>query len=190
MPTHGLEGFRISVRLDAGLPVEALIVKRLIALPKRRHQDWIRALLIQGFVAESRVHRQVQIGLASPASGSPPAEKPVALPTSAYANWRREPATRQASSGRVVAERTPPAPTGCLKCPTEGVGEDLYPLWKLALEPAEAFAYDTVKSQKGLTKTSSGMMLSVGAVDGFLMGELKLNEDELSDGYAALDLKL
>ncbi len=111
VPTHGLEGFRISVRLDAGLPVEALIVKRLIALPKRRHQDWIRALLVQGFVAESRVHRQIQIGLASSALGAAPAEKPVALPTSAYAKWRREPATRQTSSRRAVAERTPPAPT-------------------------------------------------------------------------------
>lgn len=111
VPIKELDGFRISVRLDAGLPVEALIVKRLIALPKRRHQDWIRALLVQGFVAESRVHRQVQIGLSSTARGAAPAEKAVALPTSAYANWRREPATRHPSSRRALAERTPPAPT-------------------------------------------------------------------------------
>jgi len=55
-----LEGRRVSVRLDPGLLVEALILKRLNTVPKRRHSDWIRALLIQGFLAESRVVRQLK----------------------------------------------------------------------------------------------------------------------------------
>jgi len=55
-----LEGRRVSVRLDPGLLVEALILKRLNTVPKRRHPDWIRALLIQGFLAESRVVRQLK----------------------------------------------------------------------------------------------------------------------------------
>ena len=33
--------------------VESLILQRLNTVPKRRHQDWIRALLVQGFLAES-----------------------------------------------------------------------------------------------------------------------------------------
>jgi len=55
-----LEGRRVTVRLDPGLLVEALILKRLNTVPKRRHPDWIRALLIQGFLAECRVVRQLK----------------------------------------------------------------------------------------------------------------------------------
>jgi len=55
-----LEGRRVSVRLDPGLLVEALILKRLDTVPKRRHPDWIRALLVQGFLAECRVVRQLK----------------------------------------------------------------------------------------------------------------------------------
>ena len=64
-----LEGRRVSVRLDPGLLVEALILKRLDTVPKRRHPDWIRALLVQGFLAESRVVRQLK---------GPAAEHPIA----------------------------------------------------------------------------------------------------------------
>ena len=55
-----LEGRRVTVRLDPGLLVEALILKRLNTVPKRRHPDWIRALLVQGFLAECRVVRQLK----------------------------------------------------------------------------------------------------------------------------------
>ena len=55
-----LEGRRVTVRLDPGLLVEALILNRLDTVPKRRHPDWIRALLIQGFLAECRVVRQLK----------------------------------------------------------------------------------------------------------------------------------
>ena len=66
-----LEGRRVSVRLDPGLLVEALILKRLNTVPKRRHPDWIRALLVQGFLAECRVVRQ----LAGTASEHPVAKR-------------------------------------------------------------------------------------------------------------------
>lgn len=39
--------------------VEALILDRLATLPKRRHPDWIRSLLVQGFLAERRVDRRL-----------------------------------------------------------------------------------------------------------------------------------
>ena len=66
-----LEGRRVTVRLDPGLLVEALILKRLNTVPKRRHPDWIRALLIQGFLAECRVVRQLN----STASENPIAKR-------------------------------------------------------------------------------------------------------------------
>ncbi|MDZ7753264.1 MAG: hypothetical protein U5S82_16830 [Gammaproteobacteria bacterium] len=52
-------GKRISVSLDPAILVEALIMAHLEALPKRRHPDWIRALLVQGFLAERRIARQL-----------------------------------------------------------------------------------------------------------------------------------
>ena len=53
------EGRRVTVHLDPGMLIEALILKRLNTVPKRRHPDWIRTLLIQGFLAECRVVRRL-----------------------------------------------------------------------------------------------------------------------------------
>ncbi|MGB5639322.1 MAG: hypothetical protein WBM63_09400, partial [Sedimenticolaceae bacterium] len=53
------EGRRVSVQLDPGILVESLILQRLNTVPKRRHQDWIRALLVQGFLAESGMIRRL-----------------------------------------------------------------------------------------------------------------------------------
>lgn len=39
--------------------VESLILQRLDTVPKRRHQDWIRALLVQGYLAESGMVRRL-----------------------------------------------------------------------------------------------------------------------------------
>ena len=49
----------MSVQLDPGMLVESLILQRLNTVPKRRHQDWIRALLVQGFLAESGMLRRL-----------------------------------------------------------------------------------------------------------------------------------
>jgi hypothetical protein len=40
--------------------VESLILQRLNTVPKRRHHDWIRALLVQGFLAESGMIRRLK----------------------------------------------------------------------------------------------------------------------------------
>ena len=50
---------RVSVQLDCAMLVEALIVQRLDALPRRRHRDWIRSLLVQGYLGECRVLRRL-----------------------------------------------------------------------------------------------------------------------------------
>lgn len=56
---------RIGVALDPEVFVEALILKRIEALPKRRQVGWVRGLLVRGFLAESRDVRALQVG-ASP----------------------------------------------------------------------------------------------------------------------------
>jgi len=106
-----MDGRRISVRLDPGMLLERLVLEGLAAIPKSRQQDWVRSLVVQGFLAESRVLRQVQKGSAVPANETVREEKPAGLPPSAYANWLRQPAKRPASSRRAVAETTRHSPT-------------------------------------------------------------------------------
>ncbi|MCP5443245.1 MAG: hypothetical protein H6968_09455 [Chromatiaceae bacterium] len=53
-------GRRISVQLDPGMLVEDLILQRLQSLPKRRQPEWIRSLMVQGFLSESRLIRQLK----------------------------------------------------------------------------------------------------------------------------------
>lgn len=58
---------RVCVPLDPEMLIEALVLARLEALPKRRRADWVRGLLVQGFLTESRVIRVLQTG--APADG-------------------------------------------------------------------------------------------------------------------------
>ena len=53
-------GQRISVQLDSVMLVEDLILQRLQSLPKRRQPEWIRSLLVRGFLSESRLDRQLK----------------------------------------------------------------------------------------------------------------------------------
>ena len=48
------------MQLDPGMLVEDLILQRFQSLPKRRQPEWIRSLLVQGFLAESRLDRQLK----------------------------------------------------------------------------------------------------------------------------------
>lgn len=45
---------RVSIALDPGLVLERLILRRLEDLQRKRGQDWLRSLLVQGFLAEGR----------------------------------------------------------------------------------------------------------------------------------------
>ena len=45
---------RFSLTLDPGLVLERMMLRRLAGLERKRGQDWLRALLVQGFLAEGR----------------------------------------------------------------------------------------------------------------------------------------
>jgi hypothetical protein len=80
------KGLRICLRLDPAMLVEALILKRLAALPKPRHPEWLRSLLTQGFLAESRVlqalHRATRTHSGDERSVRP--SRPMGL---SFGNW-------------------------------------------------------------------------------------------------------
>ncbi|MCP5304788.1 MAG: hypothetical protein H6953_05030 [Chromatiaceae bacterium] len=49
-----VEPKRTCLTLDPGLVIERLILQRLSGLKRKRGQDWLRSLLVQGFLAEGR----------------------------------------------------------------------------------------------------------------------------------------
>jgi len=94
---------RLSVTLDPGLVLERLILRRLADLQRKRGQDWLRSLLVHGFLAEGRWLR----------TGDPDAGKRLeshesAIPATPFACWlggsraidrtRREPRSRSAEA--------------------------------------------------------------------------------------------
>ena len=48
-------GTRISIQLDPGVALEAILLSRLQCLPSKRRQEWLRGLLLQGFCVECQV---------------------------------------------------------------------------------------------------------------------------------------
>ena len=98
---------RVSLRLDAGILVEGLILGRLADLPKPRHQDWLRSLLVQGYLAESRLVRAVQAGLEKPA-GVATTEPHRRVPGSAFCDWLSRPAA-PARSGQTNRKGSMPS---------------------------------------------------------------------------------
>jgi len=73
---------RLSITLDPGLVLERLILRRLANLQRKRGQDWLRSLLVQGFLAEGRWLR----------SGEPDGGKGLgpdmpAIPATPFARW-------------------------------------------------------------------------------------------------------
>ena len=63
---------RINLQLNVALPFEALILKRLVRVPRDRRDEWLRGLLVQGFKCECGDLKDVQcdneiVGNAAPA---------------------------------------------------------------------------------------------------------------------------
>ena len=96
---------RIGVVLDPEVFVEALILGRIEALPKRRQAGWVRGLLVRGFLAESRdVHAlQVDTSPVNNAEHRVPRVPRPGFTLSARSELARKPASVPRTSGH--AER-------------------------------------------------------------------------------------
>ena len=111
-------GRRVSVPLDPGMVVEALILQRLDTVPKRRHSDWIRSLLVQGFLAESRVLQ----GLSETATGNPTSQglnRPAARSGFDFGDWHS-----RSKPAKPVVNATPDRPEEALSRPVKKDGAD------------------------------------------------------------------
>ena len=73
---------RISFTLDAGLVLERLILKRLSGLKRKRGHEWLRSLLVHGFLAEGQWLRTE-----SNRSGEGAAPRACGIPPTPFARW-------------------------------------------------------------------------------------------------------
>lgn len=105
---------RVSVPLDPEVLIEALVLARLEALPKRRRADWVRGLLVKGFLTESRLLRSLQTD-ASAAVNDEQRLPRVAVAGFTFGEWGRRPALAESAkragsdigrSGRPGAPKT------------------------------------------------------------------------------------
>ena len=78
---------RISLELDSQMAFEALILQHLDTLPRERRQEWLRTLLVQGYLVEMRLLREIgPQGLGKIKTQSEDIrQKP--LPASPFASW-------------------------------------------------------------------------------------------------------
>ena len=51
---------RLCIRLDPAMLLEGLLLERLARVPKARRQEWLRGLLVQGYLWEGRTSRGVR----------------------------------------------------------------------------------------------------------------------------------
>jgi len=92
---------RISVTLEPGLVLERLILRRLAGLHRRRAQDWLRSLLVQGFLVEGQWIRSER-----PRNSDCVSLQATRIPTSPYAHWLER---SQAPARREVDRAPTPA---------------------------------------------------------------------------------
>lgn len=58
--TRTVHGVRTVVRLDSRIALEAIILNRYERVPQGRREEWLRRLLVQGFLSECSAVRSVQ----------------------------------------------------------------------------------------------------------------------------------
>lgn len=51
---------RLCIRLDPAMLLEGVLLERLALVPKARRQEWLRGLLVQGYLWEARTSRGVR----------------------------------------------------------------------------------------------------------------------------------
>ena len=78
---------RLCVRLDPAMLLEGLLLERLSRVPKGRRQEWLRGLLVQGYLWEGRSSRDVPHDTKAPSPAGYQAENQRAASAMAFAGW-------------------------------------------------------------------------------------------------------
>jgi hypothetical protein len=107
--TELTEPKRLNLTLDPGLVLERLILQRFSGLKRKRGQDWLRSLLVQGFLAEGR-----WIGRDIPGNRAELVPRETTVPATPYASWLE----RAHPVNRANAEMVPTAATAATPTPS------------------------------------------------------------------------
>lgn len=118
MTAQGVQ--RVCIRLDPAMLLEAVLIRRLALVPKARRQEWLRGLLVQGCLWETRAGRDA-LSTAEDRNSTPRGEASLPAPRTDHA---AQPGLQRFSPRPAAEERTARqrvAPTGtstALKEPT------------------------------------------------------------------------
>ncbi len=98
-------GQRLCLQLDPRMAFEALILWRLQRVPKGRRQEWLRGLLVQGFLDECRLRRKADGEASAPQRAATPRQG------TAFAGWLTESSPAKQPPPAVIVDRCdPPRP--------------------------------------------------------------------------------
>jgi len=112
---------RVCIRLDPAMLLEAVLIRRLALVPKARRQEWLRGLLVQGCLWETRAGRDA-LSTAEDANSTPRHEASLPAPRTDHAP-RPGPqrfSPQPVAEGRIARQRV--APTGTSTAPKEPTG--------------------------------------------------------------------
>jgi hypothetical protein len=109
---------RLCIRLDSAMLLEGLLLERLSLVPKARRQEWLRSLLVQGYLWEGRTSRGAQGDTEVARLGGEQAKGKEAVSAAAFAGWVGRP---QAPVQRAVPKGSRPH-RGVPSMPTKPTG--------------------------------------------------------------------
>ena len=100
---------RVCIRLDPAMLLEGLLLERLGRIPKGRRQEWLRGLLVQGYLWEGRTRRGVQHNGPAQSLDVGQAENQAPVSATAFSRWPTRP---QPAMPRVPPEPSAPPQAG------------------------------------------------------------------------------
>jgi hypothetical protein len=100
---------RVCVRLDPAMLLERLLLTRLSLIPKARRQEWLRGLLVNGYLAEQRTESAATGAEAQKSGASAIDRGRQTAPWSSFSGWigRRCGSDRHAAEVRPESETIP-----------------------------------------------------------------------------------
>ncbi len=95
-------GVRMAVRLDSHIALEAILLNRYERVPQVRREEWLRRLLVQGFLSECSIVRSVQ-------------ERPQRSAQKEFGDWLVQESNAQADTKPPLPPQRPSASGGAGK---------------------------------------------------------------------------
>lgn len=97
---------RVCIRLDPAMLLENLLLDRLYVTPKARRQEWLRGLLVAGYLSEARTVRAASLSEGQAGAMARSGRK-ASVVQGAFSHWLSRPSPARP---HLRAEQTAPVP--------------------------------------------------------------------------------